>query len=85
MQGNVVRLEVWWEGGGGSHHQHQQLQHQPQPQQQGQGQQGPTPLSAYLPHTQMPEPAAPRDTVLSAVRLTFARGLSQVRSMARAC
>ncbi|GBF89237.1 hypothetical protein Rsub_02114 [Raphidocelis subcapitata] len=77
-QGNVVRLEVWWEGGGGSHHQHQQLQHQPQPQQQGQGQQGPIPLSAYLPHTQMPELAAPRDTVLSAVRLTFARGLSQV-------
>ena len=42
------------------------------------GQQDAAPLSDYLPHSQMPRFQEPADTVLTAVRLTFARGLTQV-------
>lgn len=102
LQGNVARIEVWWQGGAarrqlieaGQRQQQavadtsasagaasppgkaaaapQQQQQQPAPQ--------PAPLSVYLPHAQMPSFREPGDTVVTAVRLTFARGLVQVRA-----
>lgn len=125
LQGNVVRIEAWWEGGrqasqprpsaGGAGGQAsgplhgrdlRRLLSQPPQQQQeireGQGEQQsqkqseqqqeeerqrqqaaleePPPVN-FLPHAQMPNFREPAETVLTAIRVTFARGLTQVRLM----
>ena len=107
-QGNVIRIETWWEGGqqkpkAGQAGQRSLLSQGPQQQQMSERQQQESmqgvqeqrrqdggkeqqlrqvqeepPLVNFLPHTQMPNFREPAETVLTAVRVTFARGLTQV-------
>jgi hypothetical protein len=83
-QGNVVRIEAWWEGGGARPAALPAAEATPasQPQQQSRHsavqEAGAPPMVNFLPHTQMPAFREPRETILVAVRVTFARGLVQV-------
>jgi len=73
----VIRLEAWWEGGTATLARRQQLQREEAEAAAWQRVESGRPVN-YLPHAQMPKFWEPVETVLVAIRVTFARGLSQV-------